>query len=373
MNGTLADARRWAEGFAPLSPALEGVETIVCAPTLHLPLLHASLPESVRLGAEDVSAYTNGAHTGDVSAAMLADAGVDWVIVGHSERRAEAGDTDARVLEKARRAAEAGLRTILCVGETLGERRAGSTEAVLERQLVSILQGLEPGELAAVAYEPVWAIGTGEAASPETAQEVAAHLRALVARHWGEEAAARLPVLYGGSVNEKNAAQFFACPDIDGALVGGASLDPERFGLIAKAKNNRFTIFPSGSAMHFLLSVALVLQIISAVVVIVLVLMQHGKGADLGAAFGSGASGSLFGASGSANFLSRSTAIAATVFFCSTIALTLASGAFNKRAAQPTGGVLGTVEAPAQTTAPAVPAETQNGSSQPLDKNGVPM
>ena len=122
--------------------------------------------------------------------------------------------------------------------------------------------------------------------------------------------------------------------------------------------------------MHFLLSVALVLQIISAVVVIVLVLMQHGKGADLGAAFGSG---SLFGASGSANFLSRSTAIAATVFFCSTIALTLASGAFNKRAAQPTGGVLGTVEAPAQTTAPAVPAETQNGSSQPLDKNGVPM
>ena len=108
--------------------------------------------------------------------------------------------------------------------------------------------------------------------------------------------------------------------------------------------------------MHFLLSVALVLQIISAVVVIVLVLMQHGKGADLGA-----------------NFLSRSTAIAATVFFCSTIALTLASGAFNKRAAQPTGGVLGTVEAPAQTTAPAVPAETQNGSSQPLDKNGVPM
>ena len=232
MNGTLADARRWAEGFAPLSPALEGVETVVCAPTLHLPLLHASLPESVRLGAEDVSAYTNGAHTGDVSAAMLADAGVDWVIVGHSERRAEAGDTDERVLEK-------GLRTILCVGETLGERRAGSTEAVLERQLVSILLGLEPGELAAVAYEPVWAIGTGEAASPETAQEVAAHLRALVARHWGEEAAARLPVLYGGSVNEKNAAQFFACPDIDGALVGGASLDPERFGLIAKALKAR--------------------------------------------------------------------------------------------------------------------------------------
>ncbi len=239
MNGTLAAAKRWAEGFAPVAPALEGVETVVCAPALHLPLLHASLPESVRLGAEDVSAYTNGAHTGDVSAAMLADAGVAWVIVGHSERRAEAGDTDERVLEKARRAAEAGLRTILCVGETLGERRAGSTEAVLERQLVSILLGLEPGELAAVAYEPVWAIGTGEAASPETAQEVAAHLRALVARHWGEEAAARLPVLYGGSVNEKNAAQFFACPDIDGALVGGASLDPERFGLIAKALKAR--------------------------------------------------------------------------------------------------------------------------------------
>jgi len=103
MNGTLAAAKRWAEGFAPVAPALEGVETVVCAPALHLPLLHASLPESVRLGAEDVSAYTNGAHTGDVSAAMLADAGVTWVIVGHSERRAEAGDTDERVLEKARR------------------------------------------------------------------------------------------------------------------------------------------------------------------------------------------------------------------------------------------------------------------------------
>ena len=231
MNGTLADARRWAEGFTPLTSALEGVETVVCAPTLHLPLLHASLPESVRLGAEDVSAYTNGAHTGDVSAAMLADAGVTWVIVGHSERRAEAGDTD----EKARRASEAGLRTILCVGETLWERRAGSTESMLERQVVSVLSGLKPGELSALAYEPVWAIGTGEAASPETAQEVAAHLRGLVARHWGEEAAARLPVLYGGSVNEKNAAQFFACPDIDGALVGGASLDPERFGQIARA------------------------------------------------------------------------------------------------------------------------------------------
>ena len=125
--------------------------------------------------------------------------------------------------------------------------------------------------------------------------------------------------------------------------------------------------------MQMLMSIAIVVQIIAAIAVIILVLLQHGKGADLGAAFGSGASGSLFGASGSANFLSRSTAIAATVFFCSTIALTLASGAFNKRAAQPTGGVLGTVEAPAQTTAPAVPAETQNGSSQPLDKNGVPM
>ena len=222
MNGTLAAAKRWAEGFAPVAPALEGVETVVCAPALHLPLLHASLPESVRLGAEDVSAYTNGAHTGDVSAAMLADAGVTWVIVGHSERRAEAGDTDERILEKARRASEAGLRTILCVGETLGERRAGSTEAVLERQLVSILLGLEPGELAAVAYEPVWAIGTGEAASGRYVCT-----------------AVGLPVLYGGSVNEKNAAQFFACPDIDGALVGGASLDPERFGLIAKALKAR--------------------------------------------------------------------------------------------------------------------------------------
>ena len=125
--------------------------------------------------------------------------------------------------------------------------------------------------------------------------------------------------------------------------------------------------------MHFLLSIALVLQIISAVVVIVLVLMQHGKGADMGAAFGSGASGSLFGATGSANFLSRSTAIAATVFFCSTIALTLASGAFNKRASAPQGGVLGTIEqsAPASTT-PAKPAE-EKSSSGALDKNGVPM
>lgn len=233
MNGTVADLHRWAEGFAAVAPTLEGVETIVCAPFVHLPLVAKAMPEPVRTGAQDVSVFLNGAHTGDVSAAMLADLGVSWGIVGHSERRQEAGDTNERVAEKALRLVEAGLRPILCVGETLEERRAGRTEEQLAAQLSAVLSEFQPGTLGAVAYEPVWAIGTGEAASPETAQAVAAFLRAEVARVWGDEAR-RLPILYGGSVNEKNAAAFFAEPDIDGALVGGAALDAERFGSIAR-------------------------------------------------------------------------------------------------------------------------------------------
>lgn len=234
MNGTFADARRWAETFRSIAPTLTDVETLVCAPTIHLSLLAEVLPETVRLGAEDVSAFRNGAHTGDVSAEMLAECGVSWTIIGHSERRAEAGDTNERIVEKAHRLVEAGIRPILCVGETLDERRAGRTASVLTDQLSALLTALEPGQLGAIAYEPVWAIGTGEAASPETAEEVAALLRNVVEKHWGATAAQTLPILYGGSVNEKNAAGFFASPNVDGALVGGASLDAERFGAIAK-------------------------------------------------------------------------------------------------------------------------------------------
>ncbi|HEX4953776.1 MAG TPA: triose-phosphate isomerase [Thermoanaerobaculia bacterium] len=193
-----------------------------------IPDVAATLEDSaVGVGGQDLHPAAKGAHTGDVSAPQLIDAGCTWVLVGHSERRRDHGETDEVVAAKLEAAMEHGLTPVLCVGETREERLAGRTFEVLDRQLNSALGG-DMGELA-LAYEPVWAIGTGETASPEQAQEAHLFLRGLLADLLGEEAAREVRILYGGSVTPDNAAELIRQPDVDGFLVGGASLDPKKF------------------------------------------------------------------------------------------------------------------------------------------------
>jgi triosephosphate isomerase len=234
MNGSRASNDHWLNEFAAQKAAL-ACDFVVCAPYPYLEQLRRALSPD-ETGAQDVSAHQPGAYTGDVAAEMLRDAGCGWVIVGHSERRQWHGETDASVAQKAERALQAGLRPIVCIGETLQQREGGHTHAVLGAQLAAVLQRIGAGRLSsgALAYEPVWAIGTGRTATPDQAQEVHAALRAQVS---GDDAmAARtLRILYGGSVKPANAAELFAQPDIDGGLIGGASLVAQDFLAICAA------------------------------------------------------------------------------------------------------------------------------------------
>jgi triosephosphate isomerase len=210
---------------------------MVCPPFVYLAEIKDSLQGSgILLGAQDVCAETSGAFTGEVSAAMLRDVGCTHVIVGHSERRAFYGETDGIVTGKFKAARAAGLEPILCVGETLQERQAGATDDVVRRQLTAVLDEvpIEEFTAAVVAYEPVWAIGTGHTASPDQAQTVHALIRAIVAAR-NARIATQVRILYGGSVKGSNAAALFAQPDIDGGLVGGASLDAADFLLVCRA------------------------------------------------------------------------------------------------------------------------------------------
>jgi triosephosphate isomerase len=208
----------------------------VCVPSPYLAQLQALLSgTAIYLGAQDVSAQAAGAFTGEISASMLSDFGVRYVIVGHSERRQHHGETDAGVADKAARALAAGITPIVCVGETLAQRDAGSTEEVVKRQLAAVIHtnGHCISEIV-VAYEPIWAIGTGKTASPEQAQQVHVVLRAQLKAASAQ--AARIPILYGGSMNAANATQLLGQPDIDGGLVGGASLKaPDFLSIIAAA------------------------------------------------------------------------------------------------------------------------------------------
>ena len=183
----------------------------------------------VTVGGQDLHPEAKGAHTGDVSALQLIDAGCTWALCGHSERRGDHGESDELVARKADAAMTHGLTPMICLGETAEERAAGQTFDVLTRQLHAVLSVIEPAGEFAFAYEPVWAIGTGETATPEIAQEAHAHLRAKLTEALGPESAAWVTLLYGGSVNPSNAADLIVQPDVDGFLVGGASLDPEKF------------------------------------------------------------------------------------------------------------------------------------------------
>ena len=239
MNGSLAAnealVRALVAGMG--QPACD-VAVAVPAPYL-AQVAGIAAGSALALAAQDVSVHEMGAYTGETSAAMLRDFGARYVLVGHSERRQYHGETDAVVAAKAQRALAAGITPIVCVGETLEQREAGQTEAVVKRQLAAVIQanGHCISEIV-VAYEPVWAIGTGRTATPEQAQAVHAVLRAQLAA--ATEQAARIPLLYGGSMNAANAAQLLAQPDIDGGLVGGASLKAEDFlQIIAAAQTNK--------------------------------------------------------------------------------------------------------------------------------------
>jgi triosephosphate isomerase len=234
MHGSLAanEALLGAIKSASTAAALA-----VCAPFPYLAQCQSLLAGShVAWGAQDVSAEARGAFTGEVAASMLAEFGVSYVLVGHSERRSYHGETDAVVAAKALRALEFGISPVVCVGETLAQREAGETEAIVGRQLEAVLEALSVEQLDRIvlAYEPVWAIGTGKTATSAQAQAVHAFLRGCV-RERDAGLAGRMLMLYGGSVKADNASELFSMPDIDGGLIGGASLKSEDFLAIGNA------------------------------------------------------------------------------------------------------------------------------------------
>ena len=237
LHGSRAFATELVDAIAAGLP-VAGVEVLVLPPFPYLPLLAAGHADSgIAFGAQDASEHDKGAYTGEVAAAMLADVGARYTLVGHSERRQYHGEDSALVARKHLAARAAGLVPILCIGETLAEREAGRTEEVLAAQLAPLFEigGSEVLAGAVLAYEPVWAIGTGRTPSLAEIAEVHDFIRETLARRFGPEAAAGIRLLYGGSVKPANAASIFAVPNVDGALVGGASLTAPDFGAIIAA------------------------------------------------------------------------------------------------------------------------------------------
>lgn len=229
MHTTLAEARALVEGIVARAGKSPGVEQAICPPFVYLMLARDLTQGSVvKVGAQNLFWERSGAYTGEISAVMLAEL-CEYVIIGHSERRRYFHETDADVNRKVKAALEAGLKPILCVGETLAERQAGQTEEVLIRQIRTALDGVTVTSDLVVAYEPVWAIGTGVPATPEMANEAIALLRREIASLATADTAAAIRIQYGGSVTPANAGELMSQPEIDGALVGGASLSVESF------------------------------------------------------------------------------------------------------------------------------------------------
>ena len=235
LNGSRESACTLAKEVA--AHPVNGVEVVVCPVSLHLPEVAQVLQGSdVRLGAQNACAHETGAYTGEVSSSMLAEYGCQFVIIGHSERRSLFGDDNASCAARHQAVVSVGLTSIFCVGETLKEREAGNTMAVIDQQLQSVFDASGSGGFAkaVIAYEPVWAIGTGVTASPEQAQDVHAHIRSVVSGH-DKDGAEKVQILYGGSVNPGNAAELFSKPDIDGGLIGGAALKSADFLAVCQA------------------------------------------------------------------------------------------------------------------------------------------
>lgn len=236
MNNTVQESVRFADQFLPLVKEVTSPELVICPPFTALASLGQKLsPSQVKLGAQDIFWEEKGAFTGEISPGMLAEAGCTYVIIGHSERRQLLGETDIMVNRKLNAALSGGLIPILCVGETLQERKTNRAREVVKMQLAGALKDIAftAGQMV-IAYEPVWAIGTGVNASTDDAQEMIGFIRAYIAKLYSPDQADTVRILYGGSVKPDNIESFMAREDIDGALVGGASLEPETLARIAR-------------------------------------------------------------------------------------------------------------------------------------------
>ena len=240
MNKTASDTKKFAEELKPILPRAKWCEVVVCVPFVNIPAaLKAFKDMRVAVGAENLYFEPNGAYTGEVTVEMLKDVGAKYVIIGHSERRQYYNETDFTVNKKVHAALEAGLRPIVCVGESLEQRELGVTSELISYQVKVALAGLNESQVrrVVVAYEPIWAIGTGKTATAEQAGEVCTHIRTIIRKQYGARVARSITIQYGGSMNPKNAAELLAQPDVDGGLIGGAALKPDQFVEIINAAN----------------------------------------------------------------------------------------------------------------------------------------
>lgn len=240
MNGLASEVKPFAESLKPLLPRLKSCEVVLCTSSVMVPAtVKAFRDAKVSVGAQDMSVHETGAYTGEVAGLQLADVGAKYVIIGHSERRQYHGETDVLVGQKVQAAHKAGLIPIACVGETLEQREMGITFELVALQVKMAVAGLDPKQVkkTIIAYEPVWAIGTGKTATAEEAGQVCKHIRAVLRETYGARVSRGVTIQYGGSMNANNAQELLAQGDIDGGLIGGASLKAEDFAAIIKAAN----------------------------------------------------------------------------------------------------------------------------------------
>ncbi len=238
MNKTASEAKELITALIPLVDGKNGCDIVICTPyTSLVTAIELTRGTNIKVGAENVHFAKSGAYTGEISADMLTELGVEYVIIGHSERRQYFGETDETVNLRTKAALDAGLKVILCLGEVLDERQNGITEEIVSMQTKLALKDITEEQLKniIIAYEPVWAIGTGLTATPDQAEEVCAHIRAVVAKLYNNDAAMALTIQYGGSMNAANAADLLSKTNVDGGLIGGASLKPADFATIIEA------------------------------------------------------------------------------------------------------------------------------------------
>lgn len=238
MNMLASEVKPFIEQLKENAPKNKACEVVLCVPAVNVPaMLKAGKDAKVACGAQDVSEHDKGAFTGDVSAAMLADLGVKYCVVGHSERREYYKESDQKVNQKVKNLLAAGIMPIICVGESLQQREDGLTMAHINYQVRAALAGIDTAKLrrCIIAYEPIWAIGTGKTATAEQAEEVCSEIRSIIRQMYGARPARSISILYGGSMNAKNAAELLSKPDVDGGLIGGASLKPVDFATIIAA------------------------------------------------------------------------------------------------------------------------------------------